>query len=145
MTVVLFRLCFFSSRRRHTSCALVTGVQTCALPICTSVSGATRHLAVLLVGGFVGPASAGLYRLANQLSASLTKIAGLLSKSIFAELVKVRASADAESLRALFSRASLLAIITGILIAIIVVFIGKPLLLLQIGRASCRERGCPYV
>src|SRR3546814_6865974 len=24
---------FFSSRRRHTSCALVTGVQTCALPI----------------------------------------------------------------------------------------------------------------
>src|SRR3546814_3875203 len=23
----------FSSRRRHTSCALVTGVQTCALPI----------------------------------------------------------------------------------------------------------------
>src|SRR3546814_3416264 len=24
---------FFASRRRHTSCALVTGVQTCALPI----------------------------------------------------------------------------------------------------------------
>src|SRR3546814_20626350 len=31
------RLCcfLFSSRRRHTRCALVTGVQTCALPICT--------------------------------------------------------------------------------------------------------------
>src|SRR3546814_6086459 len=29
-----FILCFFfSSRRRHTRCALVTGVQTCALPI----------------------------------------------------------------------------------------------------------------
>src|SRR3546814_4538929 len=27
----------FSSRRRHTSCALVTGVQTCALPICGAV------------------------------------------------------------------------------------------------------------
>src|SRR3546814_8461100 len=25
--------CFFSSRRRQTGCALVTGVQTCALPI----------------------------------------------------------------------------------------------------------------
>src|SRR3546814_4245592 len=25
--------CFLSSRRRHTRCALVTGVQTCALPI----------------------------------------------------------------------------------------------------------------
>src|SRR3546814_10275585 len=28
---------FFSSRRRHTRCALVTGVQTCALPICASI------------------------------------------------------------------------------------------------------------
>src|SRR3546814_2859526 len=28
-----FVLVFFSSRIRHTSCALVTGVQTCALPI----------------------------------------------------------------------------------------------------------------
>src|SRR3546814_7382758 len=27
------RVFFFSSRRRHTRCALVTGVQTCALPI----------------------------------------------------------------------------------------------------------------
>src|SRR3546814_6588075 len=27
---------FFSSRRRHTRCALVTGVQTCALPILAS-------------------------------------------------------------------------------------------------------------
>src|SRR3546814_6500932 len=31
MDCVLFF--FFSSRRRHTRCALVTGVQTCALPI----------------------------------------------------------------------------------------------------------------
>src|SRR3546814_8068600 len=26
-------MCIFESRRRHTRCALVTGVQTCALPI----------------------------------------------------------------------------------------------------------------
>src|SRR3546814_9441007 len=31
---VCYSICFFfSSRRRHTICALVTGVQTCALPI----------------------------------------------------------------------------------------------------------------
>src|SRR3546814_7829183 len=29
----VFNYFFFSSRRRHTRCALVTGVQTCALPI----------------------------------------------------------------------------------------------------------------
>src|SRR3546814_26934 len=32
--VVLLFFVFFSSRRRHTRCALVTGVQTCALPSC---------------------------------------------------------------------------------------------------------------
>src|SRR3546814_8204117 len=31
--LLLFLYFFFSSRRRHTRCALVTGVQTCALPI----------------------------------------------------------------------------------------------------------------
>src|SRR3546814_7446750 len=31
----LYIFFFFSSRRRHTRCALVTGVQTCALPIYT--------------------------------------------------------------------------------------------------------------
>src|SRR3546814_5892446 len=31
-SIILF-VFFFSSRRRHTRCALVTGVQTCALPI----------------------------------------------------------------------------------------------------------------
>src|SRR3546814_17204786 len=30
---VVHVFCFFSSGRRHTRCALVTGVQTCALPI----------------------------------------------------------------------------------------------------------------
>src|SRR3546814_19836773 len=32
---------FFSSRIRHTSCALVTGVQTCALPISPGLDAAT--------------------------------------------------------------------------------------------------------
>src|SRR3546814_3734417 len=33
LLVVCWFLFLFSSRRRHTRCALVTGVQTCALPI----------------------------------------------------------------------------------------------------------------
>src|SRR3546814_9051077 len=33
MIMMMFFFFFFSSRRRHTRCALVTGVQTCALPI----------------------------------------------------------------------------------------------------------------
>src|SRR3546814_4892810 len=38
----------FSSRRRHTRCALVTGVQTCALPICTPGSAADLRGHVLV-------------------------------------------------------------------------------------------------
>src|SRR3546814_3201096 len=34
---------FFSSRRRHTRCALVTGVQTCALPISPKADQAPQH------------------------------------------------------------------------------------------------------
>src|SRR3546814_13092122 len=36
MTVIVLFF-FFSSRRRHTRCALVTGVQTCALPIASRI------------------------------------------------------------------------------------------------------------
>src|SRR3546814_4632112 len=37
---------FFASRRRHTRCALVTGVQTCALPIYPGPLGAQHGLPV---------------------------------------------------------------------------------------------------
>src|SRR3546814_4376973 len=40
-SVIIF---FFSSRRRHTRCALVTGVQTCALPISEAVRDLLRGI-----------------------------------------------------------------------------------------------------
>src|SRR3546814_18674109 len=56
---------FFSSRRRHTRCALVTGVQTCALPISAAFAvlmpiawwlGGRRGKAGHSSGGHHGPA-----------------------------------------------------------------------------------------
>src|SRR3546814_3595415 len=47
----LFFFFFFSSRRRHTRCALVTGVQTCALPI---LIGDATHASVTLAWVYVG-------------------------------------------------------------------------------------------
>src|SRR3546814_2819353 len=41
LDMFVFAFFFFSSRRRHTRCALVTGVQTCALPILASASEKT--------------------------------------------------------------------------------------------------------
>src|SRR3546814_10113657 len=43
IVLVSFVFFFFSSRRRHTRCALVTGVQTCALPICARMCGSPRR------------------------------------------------------------------------------------------------------
>src|SRR3546814_15459944 len=47
---------FFSSRRRHTRCALVTGVQTCALPICaTRAARADAAIAARRPGAYRAP------------------------------------------------------------------------------------------
>src|SRR3546814_10843742 len=74
MTMVVYVLyyfypvcdCLFSSRRRHTRCALVTGVQTCALPICWGLCppvrraltrGQSPHLSLAHTGRHPGQAS----------------------------------------------------------------------------------------
>src|SRR3546814_7173029 len=46
---------FFSSRRRHTRCALVTGVQTCALPIWLAAGTALAQASETLPMGVPGP------------------------------------------------------------------------------------------
>src|SRR3546814_12854326 len=54
-------MCFvLSSRRRHTRCALVTGVQTCALPSCGGAAGlaAAQRLRELGFGGRLSMPSA---------------------------------------------------------------------------------------
>src|SRR3546814_4384674 len=52
LSEVLFVFFFFSSRRRHTRCALVTGVKTCALPISvTDFTPATPFIAFVTVTG----------------------------------------------------------------------------------------------
>src|SRR3546814_13141169 len=58
-------MCCCSSRRRHTRCALGTGVQTCALPICleggVGGAGVGSHstLPLLVMGGGGGAAARG--------------------------------------------------------------------------------------
>ena len=116
----------------------------------TSLSSVGQQVAVLIVGAFVGPAGAGLYRLANQLANSLTKISSLLSRSIFVELSRTTAQGT-EALGALFRRTNRLALIAGAVIIAIILTIGRPLLgliageeflpayplLLMLGVAAC--------
>src|SRR3546814_14105502 len=68
-TISIVYFCFFfSSRRRHTRCALVTGVQTCALPISGANLGAgtitcnydgfAKHRTDIGAGPFIGSSTA---------------------------------------------------------------------------------------
>src|SRR3546814_1694096 len=91
--------CFFSSRRRHTRCALVTGVQTCALPI--SHRYGVADLAKLAAAG---AAAAYLYWYGREM------------KSVDIALT--------------------------VLLVVLALFFR---IVLEIGRASCRERVCQYV
>ncbi|WP_311267187.1 oligosaccharide flippase family protein [Sphingobium sp. WCS2017Hpa-17] len=99
----------------------------------TSLGSIGQQVAVLMVGAFVGPTGAGLYRLANQLANSLTKISSLLSRSIFVELSRT-SSHGKEALSALFRRTNKLALVAGAVIIGLIVTIGHPLLGLIAGK-----------
>ncbi|PJG47439.1 polysaccharide biosynthesis protein [Sphingobium sp. LB126] len=101
----------------------------------TTLSSVGQQVAVLVVGLFVGPAGAGLYRLANQLANSLTKISSLLSRSIFVELSRTHGSHGHEALGMLFRRTNRLALIAGAVIIVLILTIGHPLLGLIAGKA----------
>src|SRR3546814_11394233 len=124
---VVFSLCscfsvfFFSSRRRHTRCALVTGVQTCALPI----SEALRD-EIVMAGGKAVLCAADLENPAE------------------AETLMDRASdALGEPFHALVNNASVFAFdraSDATQAGLEAHFRAN-----EIGRASCRERVCQYV
>src|SRR3546814_1643540 len=94
--------CFFlSSRRRHTRCALVTGVQTCALPICYIEAGKQEGAKLTTGGTRVGKKG---YFIQPTVLADCKDNMKIVREEIFG-----------------------------------------PVCLLEIGRASCRERVCQYV
>src|SRR3546814_10285833 len=94
--VVAHLLFFFSSRRRHTICALVTGVQTCALPIYN------QHAV-----------AAGLTHTARPITAAAAIMIAIFASFLTADILELKQ-------------------------------LGLALALAEIGRASCRERGCQY-
>src|SRR3546814_10487977 len=90
---------FFSSRRRHTRCALVTGVQTCALPI-------SDYVRFVDLADYLRGLVEDLRQSVDQKKTTLQFLAS-----------ETRISTD----------------------------IAVPVGVIEIGRASCRERVCQYV
>src|SRR3546814_4203464 len=69
---------FFSSRRRHTRCALVTGVQTCALPI----FGSSPQAAILQASICLT-----LYNIIQVIRGSVAEAQGVPTETVSSEMV----------------------------------------------------------
>src|SRR3546814_15134496 len=127
MWLVMF---FLSSRRRHTRCALVTGVQTCALPIWNHNF---EGLAVL--------GAAGLFRV-YRLQRPVADLAIVADSFHTKPLMRIVQSADRYQVLGLNRHSARL--FEGNRDSIDEITLA-PEVPRKIGRASCRERGGQYV
>lgn len=93
----------------------------------TSVDMVPKQLSTLLAGNLMGPAAAGLFRLAREISTVLNRPATLLRDVIFPDLTR-SFHADEGNFRKLPFRASLMAGCAGLLVVILVLFAGESLL-----------------
>src|SRR3546814_3148216 len=120
---VFFFCFFFSSRRRHTRCALVTGVQTCALPICVGKTTTAANLGgfvadaglrVLLLDFDIQPTLSSYYELAHRaaggtyelLAFNEQRIEQLVSRTVIAGLDLVVSNDDRGELNTLLLHAA---------------------------------------
>jgi O-antigen/teichoic acid export membrane protein len=83
---------------------------------------------LLTVGYFVGTSSAGLFRLARQLAQSLGKLAGLLTRAVYAEINRARVASEAHEFRRLAYRTSLLAGAGGVIVVLLALLFGGTLM-----------------
>src|SRR3546814_8989873 len=161
-------LFFFSSRRRHTRCALVTGVQTCALPIYGSIVGGQ----VLYKGRDMAKLSPEELRQlrGNEIAMVYQEPMASLNPSMTLgqQLMEVPLCHENIGEKEAYERASRMLSDVNLpdterimsvyphqvsggqqqRVVIAMALLSNPSLLLldeQIGRASCRERVCQYV
>ncbi|MCT2398567.1 lipopolysaccharide biosynthesis protein [Novosphingobium mangrovi (ex Huang et al. 2023)] len=88
---------------------------------------------LLAVGAFVGTRAAGLYRLASQISQSLSKLSTLLTRSVYAEVARARVSSEAREFRKLAWQTSTIAGIAGMVVVAIALVAGRYILELIAG------------
>ena len=92
-----------------------------------------ERLVVVIVGFFVGPAAAGLFRLADQLANSLNRLAEVFARPLFAELSRLFANGRSRESRALFRRSLRVSAISGGVIFIGLLLFGKNIIALISG------------
>jgi O-antigen/teichoic acid export membrane protein len=106
-----------------------------AANIHTSLSAASSHLVTLLIGWLLGPAAAGLFKVASQFAGVLVVPGTLLKRSIYPELARLAARGGAATVRRVMLRAGMLAGSAAVLAVVLLALLGEPLLRLIVGDA----------
>lgn len=94
----------------------------------STIDAAMKNGPLLVVGGWVGTRAAGLYRLASQISQALSKLSTLLTRSVYAEVARVRVASKAEEFRKLAMQTSMIAGAAGVVVVVIAMLAGETLL-----------------
>ncbi len=104
----------------------------------SSLGLSSKQIPLLLVGGTVGTASAGAFRLALQLAQALTKVSQLLARAAFPEIVRAVAAGGLAKVRQMILRSFLMASVVAVFAFLIVVLFGHPVLTLMGGEGFGR-------
>ena len=84
-----------------------------------------KQVPLFLVGGLTGTAAAGAFRLAAQLSRSLTTVSQMVAKSAFPEIVRAVRNQGVGSLGGMIARSVRVALIVSAVVFILVVLFGR--------------------
>jgi O-antigen/teichoic acid export membrane protein len=103
--------------------------------ISTTFAAVNQHIVTLAVGGFLGEAAAGFFRIGYQLGQALAKVAEALSKASYTEFSRLRAHGDAAALQRLLRQANRIALVMAAVVIGTLLLVGRPALLLISGPA----------
>ena len=126
---------------RHAALAENPGLLAALWSTNVQASLASRQVPLLVVGSHDGPAAAGAFRLALQLANALAKLATLVMRAAFPEIVRTVSAVTRERFWALAGRIALAGFAGAVLVFLLVLLLGKPLLVLIGGR----DLGVAYV
>lgn len=84
-----------------------------------------KQIPLFLVGGLTGTAAAGAFRLAAQLSRSLTTVSQMIAKAAFPEIVKAVRAQGASSLGTMIARSIRIAASVGTIVFVLAILLGR--------------------
>ena len=93
-----------------------------------TLNNGSKQLLIVLLGVVAGPAAAGAYRLAFQLSQALARLADMFSRAVFPEFTRTSADPSPDAFKTLYRQAARFTLISGAIICILAPIVSKPVL-----------------